>query len=44
MDRLTELRNMASPSSGEGREEDDIIQAASRVLRGEGFQEEGKLA
>ncbi|EME27072.1 Syntaxin-1A [Galdieria sulphuraria] len=39
MDRLTELRNMVTPGSGNDRENDDIIQAASRVLRGD-FEEE----
>lgn len=31
---------MVSPSSGNDREDEDIIQAASRVLRGD-FEEEG---
>ncbi|EME31412.1 Syntaxin-1A [Galdieria sulphuraria] len=39
MDRLTELRNIASPSSE--REDDDVIQAASRVLHGDYQQEQG---
>eukprot|EP00871_Galdieria_phlegrea_P000572 jgi/Galph1/1515/GphlegSOOS_G196.1 len=38
MDRLTELRNMVSPANGNEESDQDIIQTASRMLRGD-FEE-----